>query len=327
MFAKVIKTLTITAIILALGVSMLGAFTRLTDAGLSCPDWPKCYGNFVLPKDKGKLRTIEQRYPDTPLEAKKAWTEMAHRYAAGFLGLLIFALLIISWRDERHLSLKYPLILTGLVIFQAILGMWTVVFKLFPIVVSAHLLGGFLIFVTLILFYCQQNMQKVSELITWRKTLIGGLVLIVLQIIMGGMVSTNYAGLACIGFPTCNGQLIPHIDFSQGQNIIKPIDGSYEGGVLSAPLRILIQYLHRFLGIIVVGYVLMTSILMFTLVESRKVHYLVLSLLVVVVLQFSLGVLNVILLMPVWTGVLHNCFAALTFALISVLVWTAGKNK
>lgn len=327
MNSKLIRTLTLIGILLALLVTLLGAYTRLTDAGLGCPDWPKCYGNYVMPTDKDKLNIIQDHYPDAQIETFKAWTEMVHRYAAGILGLLIFAIFLVSFKNRKNISLKYPILLVGLVFFQAILGMWTVVFKLLPIVVVAHLFGGFFIFSLLVLFYLQENCSRIDELNPWRNWLIAGAVLVILQIFLGGMVSTNYAGLACVGFPTCNGNWIPNLEFSQGLFIIEPINGNYEGGVLSTAIRVLIQYIHRIMGMIILSFTMMLSILLLSLTQSSRVRYLTIGFALVVISQFILGVLNVLLLLPIWTAVLHNGFAAIMLALILSMVWFSGKSK
>jgi len=136
---------TLFAVVLALFVIMLGAYTRLTDAGLGCPDWPGCYGKLVLPESNAGLVQAQQAFPTVPLVAKKAWTEMAHRYFAGTLGLIILGLAIGAFFRRRNNPVQplfVPWLLVGLVIFQAVLGMWTVTLKLLPLVVMGHLLGG-----------------------------------------------------------------------------------------------------------------------------------------------------------------------------------------
>lgn len=169
------------AVILALFVVMLGAYTRLTDAGLGCPDWPGCYGHMVLPSTQNELQSAQSQYPQIPIEAQKAWTEMAHRYAAGMLGLLIlFIAGSVFWRRLQGLRLPWLLALTLilLVLFQAALGMWTVTLKLLPVVVMGHLLGGILIFSCLSRLRLQLSSVSPSSLPQWRIWVLLGMVIV-----------------------------------------------------------------------------------------------------------------------------------------------------
>lgn len=326
---KALKILTTIAILLALGVSMLGSFTRLTDAGLGCPDWPRCYGRFILPKNGSDIEVIQRQYPSSVIESKKAWTEMAHRYAAGTLGFLIIVIFISSYLSH-HLSINrkkvLPSILLGLVIFQALLGMWTVTFKLMPIVVIGHLLGGFFIFVCLCLYRLQLSEYQSENLYPWRKWIIAALVLLLLQIILGGMVSANYAGLACIGFPTCNGSWVPNIDFSKGLYIVEPSNNNYQGGVLSYEARVLVQYVHRIFALFVSTYLIMLIILIKNLVKDNFVNFLMTCLVILIILQLAFGIINVVYLLPIWSGVLHNGCAALLLSILTLLLWLSCKK-
>lgn len=327
---KVIKALTIVAIILALSVTMLGAYTRLTDSGLGCPDWPACYGKFILPKISNGMAEIKRQYPT--VEAEKAWTEMAHRYAAGTLGLLIFCIVFLSIYSKGKLIKNkktsiFLSILVGLVIFQAALGMWTVTFKLMPIVVVSHLLGGIFIFVFLCLYLLQLSEFKSSDLRGWRKLILVAFILLLIQIILGGLVSANYAGLACVGFPTCNGSWIPNVDLSKGFYIIEPRDFNYEGGVLSYEARILVQYIHRVFALIVGCYIIMIGLVIGNFAQNRFVKFLLSSLVILVMLQILFGIINVLYLLPIWSAVLHNGCAALLLAVCSCLLWISQERE
>jgi cytochrome c oxidase assembly protein subunit 15 len=204
--------------VLALAVVMLGAYVRLTDAGLGCPDWPGCYGRLVVPHPATTAEELGSEYT-RPLEAGKAWREMIHRYLASTLGLICVGLAVIAWLNRRDPSQPWrvPVALVALVIFQGLLGMWTVTLLLKPIVVVAHLLGGF------------ATLALLASLGRWRtgrfpqstggRRLLGitAAAALVLQMSRGGWTSANHAALACPDFPTCQTQWWPAItDFEEG---------------------------------------------------------------------------------------------------------------
>lgn len=312
-----IRYAVIVAIILALFVVMLGAYTRLTDAGLGCPDWPGCYGHMVLPSAQQALHNAQQHYPAIPIESRKAWTEMAHRYAAGTLGLLIlFVAANALWQRVRGLKMavKLPLILLSLVIFQAALGMWTVTMKLLPVVVMGHLLGGILIFSCLCLLGLQLSPVSPVKLPQWRPWTGLVLVIVFVQIALGGWVSSNYAGIACIGFPQCNGQWLPALHFTQGFNLFSPVGANYQGGVLDSGVRMTIQYVHRLGAVLTILSVLGLSGMLLFHRNEKSVRRLAILAIILVGLQFGLGIVNVVYLLPLWAAVSHNAIAALLLA-------------
>ena len=237
------------ATLLALIVVLLGAYTRLTHAGLGCPDWPGCYGFISVPKGEAQLAHAELHFPDTPVEAHKGWNEMVHRYFAGALALMIAALAARAWTNRRHpgLPLKLPLFLLVVVFAQAAFGMWTVTLKLWPQVVTGHLLGGF---ATLsLLFLLTLRLSGVLPALTVPKRLqhwaTAGLLLVIVQIALGGWVSSNYAAVACIDFPTCHGQWMPPADFANGFHLTQHIGPNYLGGQLDSDARTAIHVTHR----------------------------------------------------------------------------------
>lgn len=326
---KMIRWITITATLLALGVVMLGAYTRLTDAGLGCPDWPGCYGQMVLPSTHLKLQQAQHQYPSIPIESRKAWTEMIHRYAAGTLAVFIFFIgiraLVCRWNgNQSHWLL--PGILLILVIFQAALGMWTVTLKLLPVVVMGHLLGGILIFACLFL-YCVQLQIPVQKASHWRPWLWLGALIILTQIALGGWVSSNYAGIACIGFPMCNGTWWPTLHVAQGFNVLSQVGANYQGGVLDNEVRVTIQFIHRIGALITVLYILPLSLMI--LLKSRE-YYLkrfAFMVLVLLIIQLMLGMFNVIYLLPLKVAVAHNGVAALLLAtVLGMLHVTQRRN-
>jgi len=331
MSVKYIRYAATIALILALFVVMLGAYTRLTDAGLGCPDWPGCYGHMVLPDAGKKLLSAQQQFPDTPVEPRKAWTEMAHRYAAGTLALLILFIGFASLR--KHLQdgqspWQLPVLLMLLVVFQAALGMWTVTLKLLPIVVMSHLLGGILIFSCLCRLRLQLSQVKPLALPALHTAIIIGCIIVFYQIALGGWVSANYAGIACIGFPQCNGQWLPEMHVSQGFNLFSAIGTNYQGGVLDNDVRVTIQFIHRLGAIITAVYTLALAIWTLVKIDNKNVRFAAGAALLLVIGQFSLGIMNVVYLLPLPVAVAHNGVAALLFATMLMLAYlTRGKTR
>ncbi|WP_419420306.1 COX15/CtaA family protein [Legionella sp. D16C41] len=320
------------AVVLALIVVMLGAYTRLTNAGLGCPDWPGCYGHLVLPSAKKALDTAQLQYPQIPIESSKAWTEMIHRYAAGLLALLVFSLGFYNLRlwYQSHLPLKIlPLVLMLLILFQAALGMWTVTLKLLPIVVMAHLLGGILIFSLLLRLRVQlSHVAKYAEQSPlWQFWISLGIGLVFCQIALGGWVSANYAGIACIGFPRCNGQWLVPLHLAQGFYLFSPVGANYQGGLLDNEVRVTIQFIHRVGAIVVATYMLSLCSLILWKIKAKPVRTVAALIILLIIMQITLGALNVIYLLPLSVAVAHNGIAALLLAAcLSLLYFTTQKG-
>ncbi len=304
--------LALLATVLAVVVVLLGAYTRLTHAGLGCPDWPGCYGFISVPASEAQLAHAEANFPHAPVEAHKGWNEMIHRYFAGSLGLLIVALAVIAVRRraEPGQPLKLPLLLLGVVIAQAAFGMWTVTLKLWPQVVTAHLLGGFttlalLFLLTLRLSGRLPSLPAVPAQL--RRLAAVGLLVVIGQIALGGWVSSNYAAVACIDLPTCHGQWWPEMDFANGFHLSQHIGPNYLGGQLDSDARTAIHFTHR-LGAMLVTLVLLALAWRLQRVgHGRLAGLLVLALAV----QISLGVSNVLLHLPLAVAVAHNAGGAL----------------
>jgi cytochrome c oxidase assembly protein subunit 15 len=317
------------AAVIAFCVIVLGAWVRLSHAGLGCPDWPGCYGQLTWPNAVEEINTANQAFPDRPFESNKAWREMLHRYLAGGLVLLIFAMGWLAWRGPEALH-KFRLITTALVvliIFQALLGMWTVTLKLKPIIVMAHLLGGltnfalvlWLMFSSRRLFSDKPSM-KVRRM---REPIIVALVVLSMQIALGGWTSANYAALACPDVPMCGGQWWPDTNFREGFILWREVGVNYEGGLLDQQSRVAIHLTHR-IGAVVTLLVLIT--LAFRLMRIPQMRTGGRVLMSLVLLQFTLGVLNVALYLPLPNAVAHNAGAALLLVtLLSLLNKTSAR--
>ncbi len=327
---KLLRLIVTCALVLAFFVVMLGAYTRLTDAGLGCPDWPGCYGRLVMPVKQIDMTHMQSQYPHTPIESGKAWTEMAHRYVAGTLALLIVVIFcgVVYLRRQEAVCMPWilPSILMLLVAFQAALGMWTVTLKLLPVVVMGHLLGGISIFTCLGYLWWQLSVVDRHHLPRSKFWINLGIVIVFCQIALGGWVSSNYAGIACIGFPLCNGQWIPPLHFKEAFNIFSAIGENYQGGLLDNSVRATIQVVHRLGAYFTATYLLILSCFLLWRIKFKSIRAAAVVILVLIVMQLLLGVINVLYLLPLWAAVAHNGLAALIlFSLVS-LRYLSGKR-
>ncbi|WP_028116463.1 COX15/CtaA family protein [Ferrimonas senticii] len=322
------RTLTLSALLFSLVVIALGAYTRLTDAGLGCPDWPGCYGYLLVPND-AQISTAEARFPERPVEAAKAWAEMIHRYVAALLGLMIVAIAGLHWRAGGHSRLPY--LLLGLVLFQGALGMWTVTLNLMPVIVMAHLLGGFSIASLLLLWYLRQPQSALTDTAGNRqprslKPLAAAALLVLLaQIALGGWTSANYASLACTQLPICEGDWVAKLAPKTAFTPLQPPAKTYEFGVLDHPARMTIHIGHR-LWAMVTAAVLM--LLWWRLARSGLGRYGHLMG-AVLLLQIGLGIANVVAGLPLAVAVAHNGVALLlllTVVASNVRIWQGGQH-
>ena len=305
------------AVALAAVVVVLGAYTRLVDAGLGCPDWPGCYGGLGAPSTEAEVAAAQAAYPDAPVDAEKAWTEMAHRYAATALGVVVLVLLALALRNRAPWRL--PLGLAVLVIVQGAFGAWTVTLKLWPQVVTAHLLGGFatLALLWLLALRGRQSAARVEG--RHRGLALAALLALAAQVALGGWLTSNYAGLACPDFPTCHGEWLPPMDFASGFDIAQAVGPNYLGGLLASDARVAIHVAHR-LGAVAVA--LAVGLLAVRLGNRPLAWWLAGAL----AAQFGLGVANVVFALALPVAVAHNAGAAVLLLVLVTVNFAAWRR-
>lgn len=298
------RRLAFAALALTFVVVVVGAYVRLSDAGLGCPDWPLCYGRPI---------------PDAGEDAR-AWKEMVHRWLAGTLGLLLFALLLAAWRTRQSRALASVIAL--LVVFQAALGMWTVTMLLKPVIVTAHLLGGMTL-LALLVWFCLERLDHVAapQGRAMRRAAALALAAVAAQIALGGWVSANYAALACPDLPLCVGQAVPPMDFANGFHLVRDLGRTDDGALLPQAALIAIHWSHRMFALVVVAVVAWAAM------RAREL-YGALGLLIgaLLALQFALGIANVAFSVPLALAAAHNAGAAALLAALVVLNFFAFRG-
>lgn len=315
--------LAVAATALALSVVVFGAFVRLTDAGLGCPDWPGCYGRIDVPRTSDAIARAEAAHPERPVEVAKAWIEMGHRYAATLLGVLIIAIAARAWwRRAQGVAVALPLGLLALVVFQGLLGMWTVTLLLKPAVVTAHLVGG-LATLSLLLLLALRHAPSWPPMRPRAGTRrLGWLALAVLgvQILLGGWTSTNYAALACTDFPTCQQQWWPEVDFAEGFRPWHGLGIDYEHGILDSAARTAIHMAHRLWAVVAAVAVGLFALACMRAGQPRALRANGGVILALLAVQLALGIGNVVFHLPLWMATAHNGGAALLLlALVTAL--------
>lgn len=325
----VLRRLALGAAFLTFVVVVVGAYVRLEDAGLGCPDWPGCYGHLIgVPTQAHELARAEQAY-GASVDVGRAWKEMIHRYLAGALGLLILAIAITAWRGRRELG-QSPFPASALVLavgFQATLGMWTVTMLLKPVIVTLHLLGGMATLALLTWFSLRQlsipapRSEPAQHLRPWA---VPGLLIVVAQIALGGWVSTNYAALACTDFPTCHGEWLPEMDFRHGFQLVRELGVTAVGAPLSYASLTAIHWAHRVGALVTLAYVGWLALAAMRVPELRTLG---ITLLVLLLAQAGLGIANVLLSLPLALAVAHNGGAALLLVTLVMLNFTLFQRS
>lgn len=306
--------LVLAAAILALCVVVLGAYVRLSDAGLGCPDWPGCYGHLTVPHNDA----AQQVFPAKPLETHKAWKEMIHRYFAGTLGLLIAAICSVAWywRGRIAASPVVPTVLVALVAFQAALGMWTVTLLLKPVIVSLHLLGGMTTMALLVWLASACWARPAQHGIWLRPWAALAVIALACQIALGGWTSSNYAALACTDFPYCHGVWWPQMDFPQAFHLVRELGMNADGSQLSSQSLTAIHVTHRIGALLVFLYLGWFGS---KLLQVQEMRHLGRGLLALLLFQVGLGISNVLFSLPLPVAVAHNAGAALLLATLVVI--------
>ena len=315
-----ISKLSFVGALFTLIVISLGAWVRLTDAGLGCPDWPGCYGLLTTPDTVDELAKAREYYPNADIDVGKAWREMLHRYMAGLLGLYVFFITYISIKYSKR-SYMLPVLISILIIIQAIMGMLTVTMLVKPTIVTTHLFFGMLTATLLFinsLKYSNISMssEKIPAIalfiiaITW--------VFLIIQILLGGWTSTNYASLACTDFPKCLDQWYPkEMIFNEAFNVINLPDVNYEGGILAYGAKVAIHYSHRITALILTFVFISALYVVFKLNKHSLLKKLMSISIIFFILQVILGISNVVYSLPLNIAVWHTMNAAILMALIS----------
>ena len=315
-----ISKLSFVGALFTLIVISLGAWVRLTDAGLGCPDWPGCYGLLTTPDTVDELAKAREYYPNADIDVGKAWREMLHRYMAGLLGLYVFFITYISIKYSKR-SYTLPVLISILIIIQAIMGMLTVTMLVKPTIVTTHLFFGMLTATLLFInSFKYSNISMSSEkipaialiiiTITW--------VFLIIQILLGGWTSTNYASLACTDFPKCLDQWYPkEMIFNEAFNVINLPDVNYEGGILAYGAKVAIHYSHRITALILTFVFISALYVVFKLNKHSLLKKLMSISIIFFILQIILGISNVVYSLPLNIAVWHTMNAAILMALIS----------
>ena len=321
-----IKNLSLFGICLAFVVIALGAWTRLVDAGLGCPDWPGCYGFVVFPTNEAEIALAEARYPTFPYDINKAIPEVVHIYFAAALGFLAIIMVYYSFKQNENKNIRRWTI--GLLIFiccQGLFGYLTVSLLLLPIIVTAHLFGGFTTLTLFFLIFLMSGKFDILEkmAIPKLKTIAGiALAVLLFQIFLGVWTSTNYASLACADFPTCQGTYMPEMDFKNGFNLNQEVGPNYLYGLLDNPSRVAIHYSHRVSAILVtLVFLILISKLWFS-----NAAPLASTIGILLLTQISLGIINVVYVLPLYVAIAHNLVAALLLLTIFTVNYLAWKK-
>lgn len=313
---KTYRTLLLATIAMTFALIVLGAYVRLSDAGLGCPDWPGCYGHVTVIHASEHITAAQEANPEGPVTFAKAWKEMIHRYLAGIVGLFILAIAALAWRHRREAGASPVLatVLVGVLFLQAMFGKWTVTMLLKPAIVTGHLIGGLTVLTLLVWLYARTRgpaMPTVSP--ATRALAVVAFVVLAMQISLGGWVSTNYAALACTDLPTCHGEWVPQMDIRNGFHIVRELGQSADGETLTMDALTAIHWMHR-VGAIVAALVI--GALGFAL-RAAGHRPLGTTLLGVLALQIMLGLANVWFSLPLPLAAAHNGGAA---ALVILMV-------
>jgi cytochrome c oxidase assembly protein subunit 15 len=328
--------LNLLTLVLTFTLIVLGAYVRLSHAGLGCPDWPGCYGHVGVPDATHEIAAAEAAYPERPVEAPKAWKEMIHRYLAGIVGLLVGALAVLAWRDgRRRLPRGLATATVGVILVQIVFGALTVTLKVKPIIVTTHLMLGLTTLSLLFWMWLDTRDLPPAPIDgtpgagVLKPLSLVALLLLCGQIFLGGWTSTNYAALACPDFPACHDSYLPKGDVGEAFKLWRGLGIDYEFGVLDTAARATIHLVHRYgaLGLSLVlvgvaGYLLMLG--------RRSYRVLGVAVLLALAAQVAIGIGLIHLQLPLWLADAHNAGAALLLLVVLALnhaVWCGGSDR
>ncbi len=315
-------------VFLTMDLVMFGAFVRLTDAGLGCPDWPGCYGHFTPAQAHVQIHEAVQEEGGTAgyVSPFKAWVEMIHRYIATIIGTLILVMAGRAlWARRRGQAIRVglPLLLLAWVIVQGMFGAWTVTLLLKPLIVTLHLMGGIVLLLLAAWFWMRNraDMQPIDAGAAARWLSRAALAGLLVQIFLGGWVSTNYAALACSGFPTCNGSWNPPADWASGFTMWHDLGRMPDGSAITVQALIAIHWAHRLFAVVASALILAAAA---ALARHRSLRRLAGWLVVALAAQIALGVTVVLLDHPLVPAVAHNGVAALMVLLLTAACWRSS---
>jgi len=319
-----LAALTALTLFLTFDLIAFGAFTRLTDSGLGCPDWPGCYGEASPLHAQEEIQAAQAAMPTGPVTWHKAWIEMVHRYLAMVVGALCLVLAVLSFMARKRLphSLAWPVLTLVWVIVQGMFGKYTVTLKLYPAIVTGHLLGAMVLLALLMLQHQAYRDRALLLSPALRRGAGGVLALLVLQIALGGWVSTNYAVVACQGFPQCNGQWWPQADFHQGFTLLRELGRAGHGGYLALDALVAIHWVHRLMAALLS--VAMLALIVALWRRGGEARGYAQALLALLALQVASGIGNVVLQWPLLGALAHSAGAA---ALLATMVGLLARAR
>jgi cytochrome c oxidase assembly protein subunit 15 len=322
-----LAALTALTLFLTFDLIVFGAFTRLSDSGLGCPDWPGCYGEASPFGARADIHAAESALPSGPVTWSKAWIEMIHRYLAMTVGVLILVMAATAWVERRRLPFSpwLPSFTLLWVIVQGLFGKYTVTLKLYPAIVTLHLLGGLFLLALLAVQHTRFVQQGAARpeapllaLSTGLRRLAAlALAVLALQIASGGWVSTNYAVLACQGFPQCNGQWWPQMNFSEGFTLLRHLGRTQDGGYLSFEALMAIHMVHRLLAVLATA---VLGWLAWRLWRHAAAQRFGAALAGLLLLQLASGLSNVVLGWPLIAALGHSAGAAALVLLLTLVL-------
>lgn len=328
--AQRLRVLTLVTLFLTFDLVIFGAFTRLTDSGLGCPDWPGCYGHASPVGAQMHIEAAQTAMPSGPVTHSKAWIEMVHRYLATGVGVLILTLTVASWVERKRVKISpwWPTATLVWVCLQGAFGALTVTMKLFPAIVTMHLLGGLVLLLLLkaqAVRYAQAQGSQLPVALPngTRLLVLATFALLWLQIALGGWVSTNYAVLACTDFPSCQGSLWPAMDFSQGFTLWRELGAGHDGANISFQALTAIHYVHRLSAYVVFAAMLALAFRLYRVPALRGQGQWLAGL---ALLQVATGLGNVLLGWPLLAAVMHTGGAAALVIVLTGIVFCSRAH-